>query len=341
MKRALLTTLQILVTCGLLWWIFRDPQQRQEMAAALGAAQWSWLLPGLLAVGLACVLQTERWRQLMAVQGISMSWSRAFRVYMIGAFFNLFLLGATGGDVVKIYYAMRETASKKSAALLSVLVDRMMGLLGLVLITAIVIAARWRELTAEAVTRGLLGTLVMVMGAMAGLVAVGFLVDRFHLASRIPSWLPLHGKIVELSHAFSIYARDARVLAVTFGLSVLCHICNFLGFYFAARAFGAFPGFRGFVDVASVLPIVMTIAALPISVSGLGVREVLFAQMFAAMFGTAAAASKMISITGFLLFVFWGLVGGIIYLFYRPSGGLHLKEMQSEIQETERGLEQA
>lgn len=340
MKRALITTLQILVTATLLWWIFRDPAQRAEMAAALRAAAWGWLLPGLAAVGLGCVLQTERWRQLLSVQGIAMGWWRTFRVYMIGAFFNLFLLGATGGDVVKMYYAMRETASKKSAALLSVLVDRMMGLVGLVVLTAVVIAARWQLLTAHALTQGLLGTLVLVMGIMLGLIAAGFVVDRFHLASRLPAWLPLHGKIIELAHAFSIYARDGRVLMATLGLSLACHVCNFFGFYFAARAFGQFPGFSGVVDVASVLPVVMTMAALPISVSGLGVREVLFAQMFAVMFGTPEAASKMISMTGFLMFVFWGMVGGAIYLFYRPSGGLHLRDVAREVESTESQLEQ-
>ena len=66
-----------------------------------------------LSLGCAFLLQTERWRRLLRVQEINLGWWRTLRVYLIGAFFNLFLLGATGGDIVKIYYAMRETVFQK------------------------------------------------------------------------------------------------------------------------------------------------------------------------------------------------------------------------------------
>ncbi len=79
---------------------------------------------------------------LLKVQGIDMGWWRTLRVYFIGAFFNLFLLGSTGGDIMKIFSAMRETASK-SAALLSVMVDRMMGLVALVVVASVLCSLRW------------------------------------------------------------------------------------------------------------------------------------------------------------------------------------------------------
>jgi hypothetical protein len=339
MKRALLTALQASVTICLLWWIFRDPAKNREMLTALQSAGWWWLVFGVLAIGLACVFQTERWRQLLAVQGIALGWWRTFRVYMIGAFFNLFLLGATGGDVVKIYYAMRETASRKSAAFLSVLVDRMMGLLGLVAIAALAIGVRWSELTAHPLTRGLLGTVGAITGFMVGLVVVGFVVDRFGLSGRIPRWLPLHAKIVEFATAFSVYARGGRVLASTFALSLGAHVCNFLAFFFAARAFNQFPGLPGLLDISAVIPIIMVLAALPISLSGVGLREALFQKMFAVMFGTPAAIAVMISVTGFLMTVFWGLVGGAIYLLYRPSGGLDLSDVKEQVADVEREIE--
>jgi uncharacterized membrane protein YbhN (UPF0104 family) len=168
---------------------------------------------------------------------------------------------------------------------------------------------------------------------------VGFIVDRFHLAHKLPKWLPLHAKIVEFASAFSIYARDARVMALTFGLSIPAHLLNFLAFYFAARAFGAFAQPTGVLDIFSVLPIVNTIAALPISLSGVGVREQLFYDMFNSLFGTPESLAVMISITGFMMTVFWALIGGVVYLFYRPSGGLHLKEVEEEVEAVEESIE--
>lgn len=336
MKRILLPILQAAITIFLLWWIFRKPETRADMATALQTADYLWLLPGIISVGIACLLQTERWRLLLKVQGISLGWFRTLRIYLIGLFFNLFLLGATGGDVVKIFYAMRETASKKSAAFLSVVVDRMMGLLALVVIAAVLCTLRFNELMAKPV---LMGSLALIMGVMVGVVFVGFIVDRFQLAHKLPRWLPLHAKIIEFATAFSIYTRDLRTMGLTFALSVPAHLLNFLAFYFAARAFGAFAGPSGVLDIFSVLPIINTITALPISLSGVGIREQLFYDLFHTLFGTTESVAVMISITGFMMTVFWALVGGCIYLVYRPSGGIHLKEVEDEVEAVEDSIE--
>jgi uncharacterized membrane protein YbhN (UPF0104 family) len=339
MKRILLTSLQVAITAFLLWWIFRDPAKRAQMVEALRAADYLWLIPGLVSLGCAFLLQTERWRRLLIVQGINLGWWRTFRVYLIGAFFNLFLLGATGGDIVKIYYAMRETASKKTAALLSVLVDRMVGMLGLVAITVVLCSLRLDLLLSHPLTRALVTALAFIMGGSLALIVFGFCVDRFHLAHKLPHWLPMRVTIVELSSAFSTYARDPRTLALTFGLSVPAHFCIFLSFYFAARAFGVFPGISGMMEILAVLPIILTIASLPISLSGVGVREGLFQNVLAALFGTPESLAVMISITGFLILVFWGLIGGCVYLAYRPTGGLHLEDVQEEVHAIEESIE--
>jgi len=367
MKKIFLTVIQIAITSLLLWLMFRDPAKRAEMAGALRTADFFWLIPGIASIGLAHVLQTERWRILMKVQGIDMAWWRAFRVFLSGAFFNLFLPGGTGGDVLKIYYAMRETASKKSAAFLSVLIDRMMGLIAMAVVAAVLCSFRlqliWdcratqdyphpQQTLFAAVNSGHAWTwlkfhppqtltllLAAILGASLALIVTGFLVDRFHLAKKLPSWLPLHGKIIELSAAFSTYARSPGVLAQAFGLSLPAHLFNFLAFYFAARAFGIFQGFSGFVDVFAVLPIIMTIASLPISMAGLGVREELFKNVFGPLFDTDPGIATMISLTGFSLVVFWGLVGGLVYLTYRPSGGLHLTEVEKEVEEIGQSIE--
>ena len=283
MKRFLFTSLQVTITLLLLWWIFKDPEKRSRMGSALQAADYVWLIPGVLSIACAFLFQTQRWSLLLRVQGIQLGWWRTFRVYLIGAFFNLFLLGATGGDIVKIYYAMRETLSKKTAALLSVLVDRMVGMLALVAVTVVLCSLQLDRLLADPLTRALLAALALIMGGSLAVIVFGFFVDRFQLAHKLPDWLPLRGKVIELSTAFSTYARDPKVLASTFGLSVLAHLCIFLAFYFAARAFGVFSGVHGLIEILSVLPVILTIASLPISLSGMGVREQLFQNVLSGL----------------------------------------------------------
>lgn len=339
MKRIILTLLQISITVFLLWWIFRDPTKRQQMAIALETANFVWLIPGLAAIGVACLLQTLRWRILLIAQGITMAWWRAVRVYFIGLFFNLFLLGSTGGDIVKIFYAMRETATRKSGALLSVLVDRMMGLLGLVAVTILLCSFKLDVLLEKPLTRAMMGFFVLILCASLGAITAGFLVDRFNLATKLPKWLPLRGRIIEFSTAFSTYARNPKVLLQTLGLSMPAHLLTFFSFYCAARAFGVFPGLTGLVDLFCVLPAIMTIASLPISLSGMGVRENLFQNTLTELYGISEGISLMISMTGFIMLVFWGLIGGIIYLMYRPTGGIHMKELQEEVAEVEKSVE--
>lgn len=339
MKKIILTCIQIGITVGLLFWIFSDSKKNAEMLAALHTANLIWLLPGVMSVGLAFLFQTQRWRLLLKVQGIDMGWWRTLRVYLIGAFFNLFLLGSTGGDVVKIFYAMRETSSKKGAALLSVLVDRMMGLVALVALAIVLFSLRWNLLMSSPITQGLLGTLAIIMGGSLGLIVFGFVVDRLKLADKLPGWLPLREKIIELSVAFSTYARTPKVLAAAFLCSLPAHCLNFLAYFFAARAFGVFAGWSGLCDILSVQPIISTITSLPASLSGVGVREGLFQKIFTTLFGTSESVAVMISLTGFLMTVFWGLIGGLVYLAYRPSGGIHIKEVEEQVSTVEESIE--
>jgi glycosyltransferase 2 family protein len=339
MKRVFFTALQVAITAFLLWWIFRDPAKRAQMIGALQTADYLWLIPGVVSLGCAFLLQTERWRRLLSVQKIDLGWWRTFRVYLIGAFFNLFLLGATGGDIVKIYYAMRETASKKTAALLSVVVDRMVGMIGLVAVTAVLCSLRLDLLWSHPLTRTLLTGLVFIMLASLGVIAAGVFVEHFNLAHKLPLWMPMRITILELSAAFSTYARDPRTLIITFSLSIVAHFCIFLSFYFSARAFGQFGGLNGMIEILAVLPVILTIASLPISLSGVGVREGLFQKVLSILYGTSESVAVMISITGFLMLVFWGLLGGCVYLAYRPTGGLRLEEVEGEVQAIEGSLE--
>ena len=205
--------------------------------------------------------------------------------------FNLFLLGATGGDIVKIYYAMRETSSKKSAALLSVVVDRMVGMIGLVAITVVLCSLRLDLLLSHPLTRALLTGLVFIMLASLALIALAIFIEHFHLAHKLPDWMPMRVTILELSAAFSTYARDPRTLAITFGLSIVAHFCIFLSFYFSARAFGQYAGLSGMIEILAVLPVILTIASLPISLSGVGVREGLFQKVLSILYGTAESVA--------------------------------------------------
>ncbi len=318
MKRALATAVQAAISIGLIWWIFRDPDKRALMAGALGKADLAWFVPGIAAIGAAIALQTVRWRILLRAIGIDLGWLRCAQLLMIGMFFNLFLLGATGGDVVKIYYTMREAGGARAAAFLSIVVDRVVGVVALAAVSIGVVIARWDALVSTSIAQAFLGTLAIIMGGFIAIIAAGAAIAIFRLQDRLPARMPLRQTLVDLAVATDRYARSPRALLSAFLLSIPSHLLLFTPFYFAARALGSK---AGLMDVASVMPIVNTITSLPISLSGIGIREQLFESLMASMYQIPKAESVLISLGGYLMMAAWCLVGGIVYLAYRPSEG--------------------
>ncbi len=336
-KKTLLTLLQAAVTVGLLWWVFHDEVKRREMAEALRLASWGWMWAGLGVFLLGTLLATVRWKVLLAVQKIHMSWFRTWQLFMIGTFFNLFMLGSTGGDVVKMFLTMRETKEHKAAALLSVFMDRVIGMLALIFLSLAFLYFRYDVLSHTQGSAALLTVLLWLLaGAMAVIIGM-FSVSALGWVHYLPPWTPLRGRIVEVSVACHMYAKGWRMTIWAFLVSFPLFALFFITFYCAARAF---TDQLGLVDVFSVLPIVAVITAIPISISGIGLRESLFVSLLAP-FGVTAAVATLVSISGFLINTVGSLVGGLVFLFYSSSNNeaIDLRNMAQEVDRLEDQIE--
>jgi uncharacterized protein (TIRG00374 family) len=337
-KKILITLLQAAVTLLLLWLLFHDPVRRHQMVEALHTANLVWLIPGFLCFGLVLVCGAFRWQLLMRVQGISLGWFRVWKLVMIGMFFNLCLPGGVGGDLIKVFFAMREAPKSKSAVFLSIIVDRIAGMFALIIVSAGVFAWFYKPLMSLPMIRAFLITVGVIFGAFLLLIAIGIVIDKFHLARRLPPKMPGHAAILDTARAFSIYARDWKAVLGAVLISMPLNAFIFGTAIFAAFAFVGNPGAAA---MTSVIPIVNTISSLPISLAGIGVREGLFSVMLHSLYGTPEDLAVLISITGFALGVGWGLIGGIIYLTYRPVGGSSVSfgEMEDEVGAIEQAVE--
>ncbi len=340
-KKVLMTLLQAAVTLLLLWWIFHDPAKRQQMFLALQNANPWWLVPGFVAFGLVLVTTTWRWSLLLGVQGIHLGWKRTWQLVMIGMFFNLFLLGSTGGDVVKIFYTMREAPQKKTAVFLSIVVDRLVGMFAIMMITLVIAVCFFTDLSRTLMTRSLLTTVGAVFGGFLVFLVSSLVVDHFHLWKKIPHWLPGHRFLTDIATAFSSYARNRGALVGALCYSLVQNVFLFASTIFAACAFASLPGAPKIVTVIETIPIVNTISALPVSLSGIGVREGLFQTLLNTIDGTPKSLAVLISLTSFFLSVIWSLLGGLIYLFYRSSTHASLDEIAEEVDTTGHLIEES
>lgn len=330
MKRILLTLFQLAVTAGMLWYVFHDPDQRAKMAVALRTADYRWVGAGVLAYFVVEIAAAVRWQILLQVQKIRLSIPRMSGLFLIGMFYNQFLPGGTGGDIIKSYLLLKET-DKKAGALLAVVFDRFIGLVALVTITATLVVLRYHWLSQTPETRRLLWILLFLLGSAIAALLTSFIISGFNLFYLLPDKFPGREKLIETSAAYHLYARHWFATLLAFSASLVAHLATFTTFLCVAYAFRAGVAL---IDFFAILPIERTITALPISFAGVGLREQILQVMLNNLCGVPVAVAKLIGSMSFLIILFCSAPGGIVYFFYKPSGvprHVPLREMEREV----------
>jgi len=340
MKKILVTLIQLAVTVTLLIWVFHDPQQRAQMATALRAADYRWVGGAIVAYLIVEIAAAVRWQILLRVQKIRLSLPRLSGLFLIGMFYNQFLPGGTGGDIIKSYLLLKETAEHKAGALLAVVFDRLIGLVALVAITVTLVSLRFDLLSRTPETRNLLWLLLFVLGISISALIASFVVSGFNLFHLLPRKFPGRDKFIEIAAAYQLYARHWVATFFAFAASLVAHLATFTTFLCVAYAFHA--GVK-LIDFFAVLPVERTLTALPISFAGVGLREQILQVMLHNLCGVPVAVAKLIGTMSFLVILVCCAPGGIVYFFYKPSGvakRVRLREMQREVATMEHEIQE-
>jgi uncharacterized protein (TIRG00374 family) len=278
-----------------------------------------WFGAAIACFGMVCLLGILRWQLILRVQGLEIKFWRATSIFFIGMFFNAFLLGATGGDVIKAWYVAHETHHKKAEAVTTVIVDRLIGLLSLFII-ALVMMTIYRHRVFD--DKRLIGFSIFTLAVVIGTVAVtiiGFwkgFADRFPWIRSSLHKLPKYDMIYRMVSAYREYASHPRVVLQTMLQSFGVHFFVFLSIICIARGLNITAA--GVVDYFLYLPIINSLAAVPISFSGFGVREGMYVSMFAQV-GMPEVQALALSLLGYLAGLFWSLVGSIFYITHRKE----------------------
>src|SRR5690606_24870870 len=137
-----------------------------------------------------------RWWWLLRVNRLPVGFWAAQRFTWIGLFFNNVVPGQTGGDLVKALYVMKRCHGERVAAMMSVVVDRVMGLASLSLLAAVAVLFYLdrQEFASLAVALwGVLGAVVL-LGCLAFSRRLRALVRLKDLLERLP---PRIGQILK------------------------------------------------------------------------------------------------------------------------------------------------
>ncbi len=287
---------------------------------------WRNMDPALFALGvllfcLTVVIAGARWWWLLRVNGTDVSLRETLRYTWIGVFFNNVVPGATGGDLIKALYIMKRCPGHRVQVLVSVVVDRVLGLGSLALLGAVVVLFALDRFAEVAL--GIWGVILGV-GAL-GLVAFSRRLRRLVRLQWLLHRLPhkVRSLLMLVDQAVFFYRDHPLVISWSLLAGVGNHVLSVLCVLCIGDAIGVgMPPFEYFV----LVPVINIVTALPIAPNGWGWGELLYGQLFgkygaAHVSGVANAEAAMatrgvaLSVLYRLVLTATSLIGGVLVLF--------------------------
>lgn len=351
MKRStLFTILKIAFAAALIWWVLRQAGGWRNVRNSMAHMRLDLWLLGTMALLAATCISIVRWFMLMRSVGVETTGWTVFRLGWIGVFFNNVVPGLTGGDLVKAVIATRDHPTQRTDAVISVIVDRVIGIVALALIAAVVIPFDFSRYGQVAV--GIYGFLAAAaLGALltlsrrvkhrlrASALAAALVALARRLADRLRRLAERFGRkprpataqdslLGKIDRAVSMYRHRLGTLTVAMAMSIVVHMLLIVGMWCfgEALALGAQVDPQGMdestraqlaqldllgIDVyCSIIPIIMILSSLPVAPAGWGVGEWFFKHFFGQV-GVGVAAAIALSLTYRLTAMLISLIGGV------------------------------
>ncbi len=216
----------------------------------------------------------------------------------ISHFFNTFLPGRVGGEVVRTFYIYRDIG-KGDVSLASVFMDKYMGFSAIVGISLIAFIGGYSNFK---------GTEIVWLIPVS---------SSIFLIASIIFWGINWGKIKGISAFYTHlmeYKTKKGIIYKGLVLSFIIQVISIVEIYLLLLAIGiTVPIIYFFIFV----PIINAISAIPITIGGLGLREVGFATLFSMFFtelGVTSNQAVSLSLLIFSVMILVNLIGGIEYL---------------------------
>jgi uncharacterized membrane protein YbhN (UPF0104 family) len=270
-----------------------------------------WLLVALSVYALNVLAATWRWHLLLAAQDVQVRRRTLLGSFLVALFFNNFLPSNIGGDVVRISDTARAARSKTLAATV-VLVDRGIGLMGLVLVAAMgaTIAENSRHVSTPIWPSWLwAGFLVGAAAAAPAVLApAGFGRLLQPLTVFHPEWVG--SRIEKLTAVLARFRDRPTALAACFAGAIIVQATIVVFYVIVAYALHLN---MAFLDLAVIVPMSFVVQMLPLSVNGFGVREATFALYFQRV-GQPLESALLVSLVPTALIMLFSLGGAAVYV---------------------------
>lgn len=280
-----------------------------------------WLLAvSVLLSFLRVWINGVRWKLVNTDNSYQLSRWDYFRYMMISSSFNLVMPGVLGGDLVKAVWVGNEVQSNKTRNVLSIFFDRIVGIFSLIFLGLLAFFfSPFFLLKVKMII------LVLTVTALALLTLLIWYIKKDFFCKKIRKWQPQKIIISKIKKFLLIindiviyYLNKPRIFIYALLLSVIIHITALIMNYLIA----IFLDIRiSFLDISIISSLVWLITAVPISIAGIGVREISYITLLG-YYGILPESAAALSLYGFLVAVVVGLFGlPFVLTFKRKKGG--------------------
>ncbi len=322
-RKIVLTLAKFAIPVAIIAFLLTKIEQHQWDELAAHPKDY-WLLTGALLVAMAGVsLSFVRWCILVRCQGIDLTMLEAFRLGSICFLLSFVSAGSVGGDLFKAIFLARRRPGKRVEAVASVLVDRAVGLYGLLLVVAVALLIRDPSdafaLGAEDgqlqlnITDIKLATIVLLS---LGTAVLAFLVFGGRVVDGLIRWgseLPAVGGIVHhVGPPLRVFHSHPIAFVISIVMSLGVHGLIVVSMYLIARALYPAPPTLG--EHFVIVPIGMLVSALPLTPAGVGLLEFAIDQMYRIIPAVKTSASgTLVALVFEIVKLIMGIVGTIFY----------------------------
>jgi uncharacterized protein (TIRG00374 family) len=275
-----------------------------------------WLLIlAMLIFPITYILTAVRWHELLKALDIHIGLALTFTLNMVGAFYNTFMPGSTGGDVLKAIYVSHLT-EHRTRAVMSVLIDRIIGLIALIIIGSIAAATQWHVPQCRHIA--IVSFFILACTALGLLVFFQPTLRRLFLLDWIIIRLPKQKQVQNALKVLEIYRRRPGLVLLALVVTFPVHITVICSAMFAAMAFGLRlpPSYYW-----AIVPVIVLVGSIPISPQGAGVMEY-FAIRLTESRGATVSEAFALTMSIRLVQILWNLTGAYFVFrghFHKPT----------------------
>jgi len=287
------------------------------IALAVKAVRWDKMAEAVegtsfsAAFGAACIyallqcLSATRWWSIARASDMPLRWRDAVAAFYTGMFFNLFLPGLVGGDAVRALLAARKTEHPLSSSFGIVYADRTVGFVAMLLV------GTWGAVSLHLTNSKLIWQPLALGAVFAFGVTALMVVASLVISSK---WRSRWGeRIGKFANGIVAFLQKPQTGFSVFAIALAYHLSLTATLMLLGEAAGI--GEKPFSAYAMVVAVATVIGSLPITLHGLGVRELASVKLWA-LLNVPSEQAMMWALLWRVMTWLVSLPGGLVYLLW-------------------------